>query len=280
MSSTDFRQSRDSGYFRALAEGVILAWDWRRRTIAFAAGAIGALALPPFGFLPATLAPMMAAVWLIDGSANVNIRGRSTFQSMRSAFAAGWWWGFGYFVAGLWWLGAAFLVEADKFAWALPLGVLALPAALAFFPALGFAIARLLWSPGPARILALAVGLSMSEGLRAVVLTGFPWNEIGMALGQNLLLAQFASIAGLHGLTILAVAIFAAPATLADEGDGRWFARPIVLALAALAALAAFGAYRLSAPEAPTVAGVKLRIMQPNISQRSEEHTSELQSPC
>lgn len=267
MSSTDFRQSRDSGYFRALAEGVILAWDWRRRTIAFAAGAIGALALPPFGFLPATLAPMMAAVWLIDGSANVNIRGRSTFQSMRSAFAAGWWWGFGYFVAGLWWLGAAFLVEADKFAWALPLGVLALPAALAFFPALGFAIARLLWSPGPARILALAVGLSMSEGLRAVVLTGFPWNEIGMALGQNLLLAQFASIAGLHGLTILAVAIFAAPATLADEGGGRWFARPIVLALAGLAALAAFGAYRLSAPEAPTVAGVKLRIMQPNMAQ-------------
>jgi apolipoprotein N-acyltransferase len=267
LFSTDSRPSRDRSYFRALAENVILAWDWRRRAIAFAAGAIGALALPPFGFLPATLAPMMAAVWLLDGSVGVNARGRATLPSMRSAFAAGWWWGFGYFVAGFWWLGAAFLIEADKFAWALPLGVLALPAALAFFPALGFAVARLLWSPGAARILALAVGLTFSEGLRAVVLTGFPWNEIGMALGQNLLLAQFASIVGLHGLTILTVAIFAAPATLADDSEGRWFARPIVLALAGLAGLAAFGAYRLSAPEAPTVAGVKLRIMQPNVAQ-------------
>ena len=267
MLSTDLRLSREGNFIGALAQSVILAWDWRRRAIAFAAGAIGALALPPFDFLPAMLAPMMAAVWLIDGSAVVGASGRSAGRSMRSAFAAGWWWGFGYFVAGLWWLGAAFLVEADKFAWALPLGVLALPAGLAFFPAIGFAIARLLWSPGAGRIFALAVGLGASEWLRALVLTGFPWNEIGMALGQNLVLAQFASVVGLHGLTLLTVAIFAAPATLADERNGRWFSSPIVLGLAALALLAAFGAFRLSAPEAPLVAGVKLRIMQPNIAQ-------------
>jgi apolipoprotein N-acyltransferase len=186
---------------------------------------------------------------------------------VQSAFWAGWWWGFGYFVAGLWWLGAAFLVEADKFAWALPFGVLALPAGLAFFPALGFAVARLLWSSGPARILALAVGLCASEWLRAVVLTGFPWNEIGMALGQNLILAQFASIVGLHGLTLIAVAIFAAPATLADEGGGRWLTRPMVLASIALAGLAAFGVFRLSAPDAPLIAGVKLRLMQTDVPQ-------------
>jgi len=267
LVSTELTQSREGSAFRAVADGVILAWDWRRRAIAFLAGAFGALALPPFDFLPAMLAPMMAAVWLIDGSANVGAGGRSAARSVRSAFAAGWWWGFGYFVAGLWWLGAAFLVEADKFAWALPFGVLALPAGLAFFPALGFAFARLLWSPGPARVLALAVGLCASEWLRAVVLTGFPWNEIGMALGQNLVLAQFASIAGLHGLTILTVAIFAAPATLADEGNGRWLARPIVLGLVALGLLAAFGAYRLSAPDAALIAGVKLRVMQTNMAQ-------------
>lgn len=267
LLSTNQEQSSQGNYFRALAGSVILAWDWRRRAIAFVAGALGALALPPLDFLPALLAPMMAAVWLIDGSANVGASGRSTGRSIQSAFAAGWWWGFGYFVAGLWWLGAAFLVEADKFAWALPLGVLALPAGLAFFPAFGFAIARMLWSPGPARVLALAVGLGAAEWLRAVVLTGFPWNELGMALGQNLVLGQFASIVGLHGLTILAVAIFAAPATLADESGGRRFLRPVVLGLAALAALAGFGAYRLSAPETASLAGVKLRIMQPNVAQ-------------
>jgi apolipoprotein N-acyltransferase len=267
LLSAELTQSREGNFIRAIAQSVILAWDWRRRAIAFAAGAAGALALPPFDFLPAMLAPMMIAVWLIDGSSVVGANGRSMGRSVRSAFAAGWFWGFGYFVAGLWWLGAAFLVEADKFAWALPLGVLALPAGLAFFPAIGFAIARLFWSPGAGRVLALAVGICASEWLRATALSGFPWNEIGMALGQNLILAQVASIIGLHGLTIVTIAVFAAPATLADERDGRSFYLPIALAAAALALLAAFGAFRLSAPDARSVAGVKLRIMQPNVAQ-------------
>ena len=270
MSPTDLIEPRQGSSFRSLAQTVILAWDWRRRAIAFAAGAVGALALPPFDATPAALAPMMVAVWLIDGSAHAGARGRGALRSIRSAFAAGWWWGFGYFVAGLWWLGAAFLVEADKFAWALPLGVLALPAGLALFPALGFALARLLWSPGPARIFALAVGLGASEWLRAVALTGFPWNDLGMMLGQNLVLAQVASIVGLHGLTLLTILIFAAPATLADEHGGRRPLRPAILALVALGALGAYGAFRLSAPDAALVARVKLRIMQPDIAQDAD----------
>src|SRR5579872_2052961 len=157
-----------------IAEPVILATGWRRRAIAFVAGAVGALALAPVNCWPAMLAPMMAAVWLIDGSAETNARGATFVPSVRSAFWVGWWWGFGFFVAGLWWLGAAFLVDAEAFAWALPLGVLALPAALAFFPALGFALARALWAPGPARIFALAAGLAVSEWLRAVVWPAFP----------------------------------------------------------------------------------------------------------
>ena len=90
------------------------------------------------------------------------------------------------------------------------------------FPPLGFALARLIWRPDATRVLALAVGLGFSEWLRCVVLTGFPWNELGMALGANLELAQIASIVGLHGLTLLAVAIFAAPATLWTETRRRW----------------------------------------------------------
>jgi apolipoprotein N-acyltransferase len=41
---------------------------------------------------------------------------------MRAALA-GWWFGFGYFFAGLFWIGEAFLVEADKFAVLIPFAV-------------------------------------------------------------------------------------------------------------------------------------------------------------
>jgi apolipoprotein N-acyltransferase len=257
-----------SGGPAGLAQAVILAWGWRRRAIAFVGGAAGALAMPPISFAPALIVPMTLAVWLIDGAVDRSEDGGLAWASLRAAFGAGWWMGFGYFVAGLWWLGSAFLVDADQFAWALPFGVLGLPAALALFPALGFALARLIWRADAARVLALAVGLGFSEWLRCVVLTGFPWNEFGMALGGDLTLAQIASYIGLHGLTLLAIAIFAAPATLGTGRRRRW--PPTALAALALAAIFGFGAWRLTAPPSPTVANVKLRLMQPNIAQGAD----------
>ena len=250
----------------SLIEGIILSWGWRRRAIAFTWGAVGALALPPFSLFALIAVPLTIAVWLIDGSQDQG-SGRPLIASMRAAFGAGWWMGFGYFLAGLWWVGAAFLVEADKFAWALPLGVVALPAVLAIFPAAGFAIARLLWSPGPARVFALAFGLGLAEWARGLLFTGFPWNDLGMALGANLTLAQIASLVGLHGLTFLTIAIFAAPATLWSVGEGRLNLAPAGLAALALALIAAFGGFRLMAPASANLPGVKLRLIQPNVGQ-------------
>src|SRR5215211_4528784 len=199
-----------------LADRAILARGWRRWLMAFAAGAVGALAMPPFGFLPALVLSLAPAIWLLDGTirdgpssigptsgihswdpsdaplfeprvVERDPEGRTTrsrWAPFKSAALLGWFWGFGYFVAGLWWLGAAFLVEADQFAWAMPFGVLGLPAVLAVYMAFGFAVARLLWAPGAIRILSLAIGLAASEALRGVLFTGFPWNAVGMALGQ------------------------------------------------------------------------------------------------
>ncbi len=248
------------------AQSVILSWGWRRRALAFGSGAVGALAMPPFALFPLMVVPMSVAVWLIDGSADGR-EGRRTFGGLRAAFGAGWWMGFGYFVAGLWWVGAACLVDAEKFMWALPLGVLALPAALALFPALGFAVARLLWSPGPRRIFAFAFGLGLSEWARGLLFTGFPWNDLGMTLGASLPLAQTASLVGLHGLTFLSIAIFATPATLTRAGEDRLILAPTILAVLALSLMAAFGAVRLGAPASPTVPGARLRVIQPNVSQ-------------
>ena len=248
----------------SLADRVTFSFGWRRWLTASVAGAVGALAMPPFGFLPALALSLVPAVWLLDGTVK---DGLSRWAPFRSAAFLGWFWGFGYFVAGLWWLGAAFLVEADQFAWAMPFGVLGLPAVLAFFPAFGFALARLFWLPDAWRILAFAFGLSISEWLRGHLFTGFPWNNPGMALGQNLWLMQSASLVGLYGLTFLSLCIGAAPAVLLTGRTRRERWTAPALAGALLVAMLGFGLWRLPAEDSRSVPDVRLRLMQPNLPQ-------------
>jgi apolipoprotein N-acyltransferase len=241
---------------------IVLSWGWRRWLIAFAAGALSALAMAPFNFWPILFVTFPTLVWLIDGSGTGRGRG------LRSAAATGWWFGFGYFLAGLYWVGYAFLVDAPTFGWLLPIAVLGLPAGLAIFIAFGTALARLLWTRGAMRILALGVALTTSEWLRGHLLTGFPWNAFGYALTAPLVLAQGAALIGIWGLTFVAVVAGASPATLVDDrAETRWPWLPLALSIAVLVGIGGFGAVRLARTPTRFVDGVELRIMQPNLQQ-------------
>ena len=245
-----------------LAHSIVLAWGWRRVAIAFTAGAASTLALAPFNAWPVLFLTFPVLVWLVDGAAAGRLGG------VGAAAIAGWWFGFGYFLAGLYWIGFAFLVDADKFAWLLPIAVVALPAGMALYTAFGLALARLLWTRGAPRVLTLAATLTAAEWLRGHVVSGFPWNAFGYALTGPLVLAQASALIGLWGMTFLAVAIFASPAVLADHpGDSpRRFLAPAA-SVAILLALAGYGAIRLAQHPTSFVSGVRLRIMQPNLTQ-------------
>ena len=228
----------------------------------FRSGALSALAMAPFDAWPVLFVTFPVMVWLIDGAAAGRLGG------VFNAAIAGWWFGFGYFVAGLYWIGHAFLVDAQNFAWLLPFAIMGLPAYLALFTALGFALARMMWTRGPMRLFALAVAITIGEWLRGQLLTGFPWNAFGYALTGPVALAQSAALIGVWGLTFLAVAIFTTPALFADERSETprpWL--PLAIGLLALALLAIYGTVRLSRNETRFVPDVRLRIMQPNLQQ-------------
>jgi apolipoprotein N-acyltransferase len=272
--SAFFRDWRDQRFALAfLAETIVLLEGWHRRFVAALAGVVAALALPPLSILPALAIAFPILVWLIDGTTGHG--SRPGLGRLVAAFGVGWWFGFGYFLAGLWWLGVAFVVGGDDFIWLLPLGVVGLPAGLAFFSAIGAVIARLLWSGGALRILALAFGFGVSEFLRGHILTGFPWNAFGQAFADHLLLAQNAAWIGAEGLGLLAILIFAAPATLATGRTRAAKALPCVVAGFVLLAMAAYGLARLLPTGGLTadpdrmvfVPEVRLRVVQPNIAQ-------------
>ena len=251
-----------SGRLRSVGLAIILTWGWKRACLALLAGALSSLAMAPFNAWPILFLTFPVAVWQIDGAAAGRWRG------VPAAALTGWWFGLGYFVPGLYWIGEAFLVDAPTFAWLMPFAILGLPAYLALFMALGFALARLFWTRDSSRVIALAASLTMGEWLRGHTLTGFPWNTLGYALTEPLALAQTASLIGLWGLTFLAVAIFASPAVLIDgtsRGRRPWIAP--ASALVALVAMTIFGAVRLSREPTVMLANTRLRIMQPNLQQ-------------
>jgi apolipoprotein N-acyltransferase len=250
----------------------VLAWGWRRILIALLAGSGSALALAPANLWPAPFISFSVLLWLIDGAAAGRLGG------VWAAAAIGWWFGFGYFLAGLYWVGNAFLVDAKTFGWLLPLAVTALPAGMALYTAFGVALARLIWTRGATRVLALAAALTLSEWLRGHLFGGFPWNTFGYALISPLWLAQGAALIGIWGLTFLAIAIYASPALLADDradSPRPWL--PLALAGALIIALAAFGAVRLAALPTSHVDGVRLRIIQPNLRQDAKFNISQKQ---
>jgi apolipoprotein N-acyltransferase len=254
-----------------LAGRIMLLSGARRALVAFTAGLIAVFALPPFGIFAAPFLSFPVLVWLIDGASGNPDHGvvRRSFP----AFLIGWCFGFGYFLGGLWWLGNALLVEADEFAWAVPLAVIGLPAFLAFFYAFTVALARLLWSDGIGRIAALAFAFGLFEWLRSFVLTGFPWNAIGYAAMPVPVMMQSAAVIGLAGVNMLAVFVFAAPALI---GTRKGLRTGLSLAVLLVVAHFGYGFYRLAQPLPPPAdPAVTVRLVQPLIDQSKKFDDSE-----
>ena len=252
---------------------IILLDGWRRILLAFFAGGFAALTLAPLDFLPAGFVAFTVLVLLLDGA--LARPGLGKWRAQGPAFWVGWWFGFGYFVAGLWWLGAAVLVDAANFAWALPLAVIGLPAILAIFFGLATALAHLFWRDGIARLFMLAASFGVMELLRGWAFTGFPWNSLGTMLTSNPWFLQSAALIGADGLSIIAVLLFASPALL-GENKARW--RGFVLPVLMLAALGAWGYLRATImPVVDSGKTIEARLVQPSIPQNLKWNAAEKQ---
>lgn len=246
-----------------LAGRIMLLSGARRALVAFVAGLIAVFALPPFGVFAAPFLSFPILVWLIDGASGDPDHG--FVRRSVPAFVVGWCFGFGYFLGGLWWLGNALLVEADEFAWALPLAVIGVPAFLALFYAVAAVVARWVWSDGMGRIAALAFAFGLLEWLRSFILTGFPWNAIGYAAMPVPVMMQSAAIIGLAGVNMLSVFVFSAPALI---GTRKGMRLGMGLAVGLVAAHFGYGVYRLAQPLPAAVdPAVIVRLVQPLIDQ-------------
>jgi apolipoprotein N-acyltransferase len=243
----------------------------RRAITAILAGASSALAFAPFGLWPVLFLSFAVLVWLLDGCYTAN---RERKARLKAAALIGFWFGFGYFFVSFYWIAEAFLVEPERHAWLIPLVMTAMPGGMALFFAAACALAILLWRPGGARALALAIAFALAEYARGHVLTGLPWNLLGYGLTENAGLMQLASLFGVYALSLIAVLVFASPACIATQTGSRLAAPRSATAMATLLLVLlalgyAWGERRLETAGIATT-NTRLRIVQADIDQANK----------
>ncbi|HEY9078688.1 apolipoprotein N-acyltransferase [Magnetovibrio sp.] len=231
---------------------------WQARLLAFVLGAVAVFAMPPTYQIYLLIPAFSALLWL---SADAPSRWR--------AFMVGWWFGAGFFAAGLYWISFALLVEADKFAWLIPFAIFGFAFGIGLFCAVAALVVHM--APGrlTARALVLAGAWALLEWVRAWLFTGLPWNPVGSVWAVSDAALQGAAVAGVFGLSLLTVLAAASVGAVADDAPQlrrgpRWLSG---LAFLGLIAMWGWGDQRLAdAPDA-TVPDVRLRLVQPNIAQ-------------
>lgn len=224
--------------------------------LALAAGAAAALAHPPFGFLPGLLGYALL-MFLAE---------RAT--SVRGGFWMGWLAGFAYFFISCWWVAEAFLVNPAQ-AWMAPFAASLLPIGLGLFWGTATALYRRFLPAGVKRVLFFAALFCLLEWLRGHVLTGFPWNPAGASWQAGSAASQFASIAGVYGLSFVTVAAAAAFGPLLGDGPRKTRIGAAVLGALALAGLLVGGAVRLSQARLD-LTDTLVRIVQADVDQESK----------
>ena len=244
-----------------LAETAMLSHGWRRFLLLLLAGAVAGLSVPPLFVVPALFIAFPIWVWCLDGAE----KQRGWRRLFGPAFTIGFAFGWGYFTVAFHWLGAAFFVDGGIMLALMPFAILALAGLIAFFWGLASALAHLLWSHGPWRIVTLATFVTIAEWTRGHVLTGFPFDLLGYALTPNDEMMQLTSVIGIYGLTLVAALVAMTPA-LIWPADNRSLSRrllPFFLAIAVIAAQLGYGYNRLTGTISTERTDMSLRLVQP-----------------
>ena len=226
----------------------------RRALVSAGVGAASSFAFAPDYLWSLLLVGVVVLVWLLD-----------TRPGIARAALLGWAFGLGHFALGLQWVSVAFQFQSAMPAWLGGLGVLGLAAVLALYTGAATALAAALWSSTCARALVLAAAWTLAEWLRGSLFTGFPWNSAAQIWADTPAIAQFASLAGSSGLSLLTIAAFA---SVGVAMDGTRSARRLFLGLLAVAVVVVvYGTMRVPAANPASPALLRVHLVQADVAQ-------------
>ncbi len=179
--------------------------------------------------------------------------------TVRATALMGFAFGMGWFGAGVWWVYISMHTYGDMPAPLAAMATLAFCAWLALFPALALGVAaRWRGHRATSLMLVLPACWTLSEWLRGVVFTGFPWLASGYAHTDGPL-AGYAPVLGMYGICLMA-ALVAAAAVLVTTHR--------IIAVAVLLTVPTLGAALRMVPwSSAHGAPLAVRLVQGNVAQ-------------
>lgn len=194
---------------------IIIDSNFIRYFVLIITGSFLALAFAPFN-------------WFLVGAISITVlfvltnRAKNYSTIFYQAIA----YGFGFFLAGNYWIAISLLVDAKQHGWLIPFAITLIPLCLSIYIGLTcifykFIINKLTISNLSAKIFIFSLIWLFFEILRSNLFSGFPWNLIGYVWLFNINIAQFASIFGVYGLSILAIITYLLPCYFIDIKNNK-----------------------------------------------------------
>lgn len=224
---------------------------WTGRFIGVALGAIAVLGHAPFHFWPMALISFAILFARLQWAAEADRPGRRGFSTAL-------WWGVGYFAAGTFWVGSAFIERGPEFIPIMPFMVAGLAFLLAFFWGLAGAFLARARVSGLWAILAFTAAFTLAEIARGHAFGGFPWNLPAYIFEAGSRPSQLARWVGAYGLSALVLLISASLGQAVFWRRRLW---PAAMAVLPIIALYAVGHVRLSNAVIEFHDDIRLRIV-------------------
>jgi len=177
---------------------MIKKFNFFKPLICFLLGASSTFCLEPYVIYPLILCFSMGVFIVLQSENRIQ------------TFINGWCFGFGWFFAGLYWIGAAFLLKSTVFYFLMPLAIIFLPAILSIVWAASFILTNEITKINGVRYIWFIIMFSSFEFFRGYYLE-FPWLMPGAFFASNKYLLQSFSFVGSYSMNIVFAIIIVMP---------------------------------------------------------------------
>ena len=158
-------------------------------------GALSTFCLEPYVIYPLILCFSMGVFIVLQSENRIQ------------TFINGWCFGFGWFFAGLYWIGSAFLLKSTVFYFLMPFAIIFLPAVLSIVWATSFLLINEITKINGVRCIWFIIIFSCCEFFRGYFLE-FPWLMPGTFFASNKYLLQSFAYVGSYSMnTVFAIVI-------------------------------------------------------------------------